>query len=116
MVLGKKGGTFDVELGAVPTYKARSVTITAPTWITVGPETYWGTGANKAGNVGVLTTGLKIATPLSFIKGGAGASVYAQAQYYHLINDNLVRAKAILNGGANERDHVVFGVGLGYGF
>jgi hypothetical protein len=116
VVLGKKGGTFDVEIGAVPTYSAGSVTLSAPTWFTVGPKTYWGTGANKDGNFGVVTTGLKLSTPLSFIKGGAGASVYAQAQYYHLINDNLVAAKAILNSGDHKRDHVVFGVGLNFGF
>lgn len=116
VVLGKAGGTFDVELGAVPTYKAGSVTLTAPTWITVGPKTYWGTGANKDSNFGVASTGLKISAPLTFIKGGAGASVFASAQYYHLINDNLVAAKAILNSGDHKRDHVVFGGGLSFGF
>lgn len=116
VVLGKKGGTFDIELGAVPTYATKSVTVAFPTWITVGPKTYWGTGPNKDGNFGVATTGLKVSTPLTFLKGAAGASVYAQAQYYHLINDNLVRAKAILNSGDNKRDHVVLAVGLSFGF
>lgn len=116
VVLGKAGGTFDVELGAVPTYSTPSVTVSAPTWITVGPKTYWGTGVNKDGNVGVVSTGLKISTPLSFLKGAAGASVYAQAQYYHLVNDNLVLAKSILNSGDHKRDHLVFGVGMGFGF
>ena len=116
VVLGKAGGTFDVELGAVPTYKAGAVTLSAPTWITVGPKTYWGTGVNKDSNFGVASTGLKVSTPLSFIKGGAGASVFASAQYFHLINDNLVTAQAILNSGDHKRDHVVFGGGLGFNF
>lgn len=116
VVLGKKGDTFDVELGLVPTYAAGPVTLSAPTWITVGPETYWGTGASTDGNFGVVSTGLKASTPLSFLKGGAKANIYAQVQYYHLINDNLVTAKSILNGGANDRDHVTFGVGIGFGF
>lgn len=116
VVVGKAGGTFDVELGAVPTYKAGAVTLSAPTWITVGPKTYWGTGPLKDGNFGVASTGLKVSTPLSFIKGGAGASVFASAQYFHLINDNLVLAKAILNSGDHKRDHVVFGAGLGFNF
>lgn len=119
VVLGKQGGTFDVELGAVPTYKAGAVTFSAPTWITVGPKSYWGSpesGGMHDSNFGVFSTGLKLSTPLSFIKGGAKANIYAQAQYYHLINDNLRDAKALLNNGADDRDHLVFGVGLGFGF
>lgn len=116
VVFGKRGDTFDVELGAAPTYQAGSVTLTAPTWITVGPKTYWGTGTNKDGNFGVFSTGLKGSVPLKFIKGGAGASLYAQVQYYHLINDNLVAAKALLNSGDDNRDHIVFGGGLSFGF
>lgn len=116
VVTGKAGDTFDVELGAVPTFTTGALTVTAPTWITVGPESYWGLGANKDGNLGVVSTGLKASTPLSFLKGGANANVYAFAQYFHLINDNLVRAKQILNSGDSERDQVVFGVGMGFGF
>lgn len=117
VVLGKAGDTFDVELGLVPTYKGKGFTVTAPTWITVGPSSYWGTGAfDNDQNFGVASTGLKVSAPLSFIKGAAGASVFAQAQYYHLINDNLVTAKSILNSGADNRDHVVFGGGIGFNF
>lgn len=131
VVYGKPDGSFDVELGAVPTYKLSGVTVSAPTWITVGPKTYWGWepgGLGKPdGNLGVFSTGLKVSTPLSFIKGGAGASVYAAAQYYRLINDNLLAAKQLLSGGApaglgkatggpDSRNHVVFGAGLNFGF
>lgn len=115
VVLGKAGGTFDIELGAVPTVKTGALTLSAPTWITVGPKTYWGTGANKDGNVGVFSAGLKASTPIPFAKG-AGASIYGFVQYYNLINDNLVRAKAILNSGASKRSHVVFGTGINFGF
>lgn len=120
VVLGKAGGTFDVELGAVPTYAGKGFTLSAPTWITVGPKTYWGAKDNPLAvdgqNFGVVTTGLKASIPLTFIKGAAGASVYAQAQYYHLINDNLVTSKALLNGGDDNRDHVVIGAGFSFGF
>lgn len=112
VVTGKAGNTFDVELGAVPTYKMDKVTLSAPTWITVGPKSYWG----GTQNVGVVSTGLKASTPLSFLKGAAGFNVYAQVQYFHLLNDKLVLAKSILNSGDKKRDHAVFGVGLGYGF
>ncbi len=120
VVLGKKGGTFDVEIGAVPTLKTGDFTISAPTWVTVGPESYWGDpaggGGTPDGNFGVVSTGLKVSTPLKFLgSGGAGASVYAKVQYYHLLNDNLYLAKFLLT---NEigRDHVVFGGGISFGF
>jgi len=116
VVLGKAGGTFDVELGAVPTVKTGSLTLSAPTWITVGPKSYWGQGVLKDGNVGVISTGLKASVPVSLFSSGAHASVYGFGQYYHLVNDNLVLAKAILNSGDHKRDHAVFGVGLNVGF
>jgi hypothetical protein len=112
VVLGKKGHTFDVEIGAVPTFKTGSVTISAPTWITVGPTTYWGRGGTGDGNLGVFSTGLKVSAPVT-----KGASVYAFGQYYNLINNNLVAAKALLNTGAGtSRSHGVFGAGFSYGF
>lgn len=118
VVLGKRGDTFDIELGAVPTVKTAQGTLTFPTWITVGPKTYWGQKGDAIAddNFGVFSTGIKGSVPLKFIKGGAGASIYAQAQYYYLINDNLRAAKAILNGGDDNRSHVVGAVGVSYGF
>jgi len=116
VVLGKAGDTFDIELGAVPTVKAGALTLSAPTWVTVGPKTYWGTGALKDGNVGVISTGFKASTPVTLFKGGANASIYGFAQYYHLVNDNLVLAKAILNGGSSSRDQLQFGAGISIGF
>lgn len=120
VVFGKKGSTFDVEVGAAPTYAfANGGSLTMPTWITVGPKSYWGSaesGGTPDENFGVFSTGLKGSMPLKFIKGGANASIYAQAQYYHLINDNLVAAKALLNGGDSDRDHVVLATGISFGF
>lgn len=119
VVRGKKGGTFDVEIGAVPTLKTGDFTISAPTWFTVGPESYWGdpvSGGTPDGNFGVFSTGLKVSHPLKFLgSGGAGASIYAKVQYYRLLNENLHVAKFLLN---NEtgRDHLVFGGGISFGF
>lgn len=121
VVTGKAGDTFDVELGVVPTLKVDAVTLSAPTWFTVGPKTYWAAknspipGVDGDGNLGVASTGLKLSLPVSFNGGGAKASIYGQVQYYHLINDNLRIAKALLNSGDNDRDHVVFGVGVNVG-
>jgi len=116
VVLGKAGHTFDIELGAVPTVTTGGITLSAPSWITVGPKTYWGKGALKDGNVGVISTGLKASAPVPLFSSGAKASIYAFGQYYRLVNDNLVRAKAILNSGDHKRNHVVFGAGLSVGF
>ena len=46
VVFGTSGQTYDVEIGIVPTYDAKKATgmplvFTAPTWITVGPTSYW---------------------------------------------------------------------------
>ena len=116
VVLGTTKSTFDVELGAVPTIKTGDLTLSAPTWITVGPKSYWGRGAAKDGNVGVISTGLKASVPVTFFSSGAKASLYGFAQYYHLVNDNLVAAKALLNSGDHDRDHLVFGAGINIGF
>jgi hypothetical protein len=128
VVLGKRGGTFDVELGAVPTCKTGALTLSAPTWITVGPKSYWGDEddnplAVDGENFGVFSTGLKGSVPIGILEG---ASAYLHVQYYHLINDNLMLAKKLLNGGTvvgtsivggpDSRDHVVFGGGLSFGF
>ncbi len=117
VVLGKAGGTFDVELGAVPTYKAGDVTLSAPTWITVGPKTYWGQEGDliEDSNFGVFSTGLKASAPLKFFKGGAKASIYGFVQYYHLLNDNLEAARFILTK-STGRDKVTFGAGINFGF
>lgn len=121
VVLGKAGGTFDVELGAVPTYRLKGVSFMIPTWVTVGPKSYWGRGDSALtqpdGNVGVFSTGLKGMVPLSFLSGtGAKASAYGMVQYYNIINDALLRAKGVLNSGASNRSHFVFGAGINFGF
>jgi hypothetical protein len=126
VVLGKAGNTFDVELGAVPTYAATGFTLSVPTWVTVGPKDYWISDANLAfvqtvvpnadkSNLGVLSTGLKAAMPVK-LKGSASVSVYAFGQYYHLFNDGLVASKYILEGGDHKRNQVVFGAGVSFGF
>jgi hypothetical protein len=126
VVLGKAGNTFDVELGGVPTYAGKGFTLAAPTWVTVGPKSYWISSANlglveslvpgaERSNIGVFSTGLKASTPLKF-KGNASVSVYAFGQYYHLFNDGLVGSKSLLEGGDTKRDQVVFGAGVGFGF
>jgi hypothetical protein len=118
VVLGKAGDTFDVELGMAPTIKVGGGSLSAPTWITVGPKTYWGNKSDgiKDSNFGVFSTGVKGSIPISVFKGGgASASLYAQLQYYHLINDNLEAARFILTRSTGN-DKLTFGAGISVGF
>lgn len=112
VVTGKRGDTYDVEIGATPTLKLDPVTLSAPTWVTVGPESYWGAD----GNVGVFSTGLKASLPLKLPETAGHWSVYAGYQYYHLVHDNLVLAQSILNRGKRDRNLHLFQVGVGFGF
>lgn len=124
VVLGDRGGTFDVELGVVPTYQLGKFTITAPTWITVGPKDYWSGGTSDAffptdgSNFGVFSTGVTLKTPATFIPPQFGSwYVYGGVQYYNLINDSLVDANSLTTGKAGGEDEVynVF-AGIGFGF
>ena len=56
VVVGKQGGTYDVEIGILPALALKKIngvplTITAPTWVTVGPTSYWNNGATGCGTV-----------------------------------------------------------------
>lgn len=145
VVLGKRGDTYDVEIGMVPTFDSRKYTgvpliFSAPTWVTVGPKDYWnrqdGT-TNFCGilsnapcatsNAGVFSTGLQAKYMLEpiipkrignwYVKGGF--------QYYHIINEALLGAQVLTgaaggtsNGGGtfpNAHKDIVIGYG-GFGF
>ncbi|CAN7569038.1 hypothetical protein LJR225_004222 [Phenylobacterium sp. LjRoot225] len=116
VVLGKRGDTFDIELGAVPTWDLHPygapVVLSAPTWVTVGPKSYWGGDQNA----GVFSTGLKATLPLKTPPATGHWSVYAGYQYYYLINDQLVAAQSILNNGMDDRNLHLVQVGVGLGF
>jgi hypothetical protein len=133
VVVGKNGDIYDVEIGIVPTlglkkYTGIPLTLSAPTWITVGPSEYWNAGGNICGavlcstdNVGVFSTGLTAKLALEWIPPRLG-NWYAKAgfQYYHIINDNLLLAQTFVGtaptfAGAHEDVFVGFG-GVGFSF
>jgi hypothetical protein len=142
VVLGDQGGTYDVELGIVPTYDAKKATglplvLTAPTWITVGPTGYWNRNdgtTNVCGplsaapcatsNAGVFTTGLQAKLGLDAIvpKRLGNWYVKAGARYYHIINDALLAAQEFTGAAApgtfpnTHRDVGVVYAGMGFGF
>jgi hypothetical protein len=117
VVVGQRGDTFDVEVGVNPTWDLKDhglpVVLSAPTWITVGPEEFWGGG----GNAGVFSTGVKVTYPFKDITASAGNwSLFAGYQYYHLINDRLVLAQSILNPGDTDEDVHTWQFGVSMGF
>lgn len=121
---GKAGRTYDVEIGMAPSYTFKSlpVTISFPTWVTVGPQGFWNgdPAADKAehSHFGVFSIGATLKTPLSFVPASYG-KWYCKGgvQVYELINKNLVLAEKY-RGGVSSSDHspVVAFTGLGFSF
>jgi hypothetical protein len=122
VVTGRKGKTFDVEIGAVPKFDLHPygvpVILTAPTWFTVGPKSYWG---DDGGNFGVVSTGLKATYPLTFIPSSWGGW-YADTgiQYYHIINSQLILAQTLIGTAQPDtnahRNFGIWSVGFGMSF
>ena len=117
VLLGRRGKTYDVELGAVPsrTWRVGSripVTTSLPTFLTLGGPGFFGGGQA----LGVFSTGPKVSVPLNLIPARLG-SWHADAglAYFHLANDNLVQASRILGNGG-RRDEWVTSAHLGMGF
>ena len=133
-VLGDNGKTYDVEIGMVPTFDLKRagfglpITLKVPTWITVGPASFWNGTASSvvpsvvpgplpaSSNAGVFTTGLSSVMPLQGIPANYGKwYVKSGVQWYHLINQGLVLAEQVLTTHTN-RDPVVFSTGFGFSF
>ena len=129
VVVGKHGHTFDVEIGLVPTVDFKNtdfpVVVSLPTWITVGPAQFWngGTGGlkHKNSNCGVFSTGLRLELPISYIPVSYGSwYLHAGVQYYHLINDSLLKAQMTTLGltslSSAHRNIYVASAGIGFRF
>src|SRR5579883_2706394 len=147
VVLGDKGDTYDVEFGIVPTYDTSKATgvpllFTAPTWITLGPTSYWNKNDGTTtvcgplsnmpcalSNEGVVSTGLQAKLALDSLVPKRLGSWYVKVggRYYHVINDALLAAQEFTGaaGGAAgvfgtfpnaHRDVGVGYAGFGFGF
>ncbi len=120
VVLGKVP-SFDVELGAIPTWDLHPyeipITLTMPTWVTVGPSNFWG----GTDNVGVFSTGINARWPIEWVPPRYGQwSFNAGIQYYNLINSQLRNAQGVIGvvppGSNGYRNVVVFAAGFGFHF
>src|SRR5260370_481673 len=113
VVVGNQGNTYDVEIGMVPTLDLKKITgtpltIAAPTWVTVGPSSYWNGGASAAvrstgcgptttiepcslSNAAVVTTGLALKAPLDWLIPPRWGTLHRHGSlhHYHIINDSL---------------------------
>jgi hypothetical protein len=110
---------WDVFIGIEPTlslekYWGIPVTLKAPTYVTVGPSSFWqrSTGiaafGTSSGGVGTFTTGLNATVPLSWMPAPYGHwYVKAGFQWYDVINSALQASNALSVGG------VVTGGGCG---
>lgn len=129
VVVGKHGHTYYVELGITPTLDLNRygipTVITSPTWITIGPAQFWNgsiLGIKKEkSHFGVFSTGLTAKTPLTWIPTAFGNWYFSiNVQYYHLINDNLLKAQTftlILDSIKDaHRDIGVVNGGIGFEF
>jgi hypothetical protein len=116
VAVGKRGDTYDVEIGMSPSFDLHPynvpLVLSAPTWVTVGPKSFWG----GDDNFGVFSTGLKASYALKTPPAAGHWSVYAGYQYYHLINDRLVLAQSLINNGLTDRNLHLFQAGIGLGF
>jgi hypothetical protein len=137
-VVGVNGGTSDswyVEFGMAPTldlkkYTGVNVVLTAPTWVSVGPSSYWNRGITGCGlatttcatsNAGVFSTGLTATAPISFIPANYGQwYVKGGFQYYNMLNDSLRLAQTFTGTASNfadsHKDYVLGFAGFGFAF
>jgi hypothetical protein len=121
VVLGRAGATGYFEPGIVPTYTCKMVpsypiTLTLPTYVSVGPRTYWAASGLPGGNFGVFSCSLNASVPLSFIptKYGFWHADFGFT-YDYLINTSLLHAGTILSGNT-DRNVELGSVGFGMNF
>ncbi|MGA2312276.1 MAG: hypothetical protein ABSF87_07920 [Xanthobacteraceae bacterium] len=102
---------YDFFIGMTPTinlekYWGVPVTLKAPTYVTVGPSSFWNNYGStlfgaSSGSVGLFTTGLTAIMPLSFMPAQYGHwYVKAGFQWYDVINTALQNANAFSVDGA----------------
>lgn len=121
VVVGKRGGTYYFELGMIPSYIWLPVTLTFPTWISMGPESFWNGGKealkHSHSHFGVFSTGIHARVPLPFIPNRIGAWYLGIGfQYYYLINNNLLQAQKFTIGTTPHRSVGVGSFNIGFDF
>lgn len=104
-------------VGINPTYKFKSIPLTVemPTFLNLVSDNFYQKfdGSDGGSGFALISTTLKLSTPLSFIPKGYGAwTVYASVQYYHLENDGLLDGNQVLADASREQDLLQFHGGI----
>jgi hypothetical protein len=122
VVLGRAGGTGYFEPGIVPTYTYKGIanypiTFTMPTYVSVGPSTYWDATHTYTNSIfGVFSSSLDAQVPLPFIPARYGFwHADAGITYDYLINESLLHAGEILSGNT-DHNCLLGSVGFGVNF
>lgn len=97
--------SFNFELGLVPkyTFNGYPLSIELPSFITLPGTNFY----SEPGVPGLISTGVKVTAPLTFIPQKYGSwSVYAGMAYYHIFNDGIAVGNTFLPSSATTRDPV----------
>ena len=106
------------------------VTLTAPTWVTVGPSSFWngnsGSGPGSAcigpcgaaSSLGVFSTGLTASLAMTWIPAQYGHwNLKGGFQWYDILNDALIADNQVTYGTSfTDRSIISAFVGVGVGF
>jgi len=113
------------KLGLQP-YIGLPITLSAPTWFTVGPQSFWNyngltnttNAGTSSGNIGVFTTGLTASLAMTWIPAQYGHwNLKGGFQWYDIVNTALQGDNGVTYGSANPGQYIWTGfVGLGVGF
>jgi hypothetical protein len=113
----------DFIIGMVPKlslqpYLALPITLTAPTWFTVGPQNFWNNAGQSNSNLGIFTTGLTASLAMTWIPVQYGHwNLKGGFQWYDIINNALIADNQVTYGTSFTSRNIVTGfVGIGVGF
>jgi hypothetical protein len=117
---------YEFFIGMTPTmdlskYWGIPVTLKAPTYVTVGPASFWngnpdGIGLSSSGDVGVFTIGLTAIMPLKFMPAQYGNwYVKAGFQWYDIINTSLQASNAVSLGTSCTSSSCLSSIFVGFG-
>jgi len=118
VTLGQAGATGYLEPGIVPTFTVKAIdkypiTLTFPSYISVGPRSYWATRGEPGGNFGLASCSINGTVPLAFISSKYGFwHGDVGFTYDYLINQTLLHAGGVVSGNTNH--NVIIG-SLGFG-
>jgi len=105
------------KLGLQP-YVGLPITLSAPTWFTVGPSSFWGAGTATNSNIGVFSTGLTASLAMTWIPVQYGHwNLKGGFQWYDIINNALIADNQVTYGTSFTSNNILTGfVGVGVGF